>query len=93
MRPDDYTNYGLAQELKRQPNYNPKIVAEVIRRLLEAPYQTTLAATRPQQAAPTTRKWIACAERLPPEGETVDARIEDEQGTRNEQQLKRRGRL
>ena len=44
-------------------------------------------------AAPTTRKWIACADRLPPEGETVDTKIEDEQGTRNEQQLKRRGRL
>ncbi len=52
MRPDDYTNYGLAQELKRQPNYSPKVVAEVVRRLLEAPYQTTLAATQPQPAAP-----------------------------------------
>jgi hypothetical protein len=37
--------------------------------------------------------WIECAEQLPPEGEVVLTRIQDEHGPRNQQKLKRQGRL
>lgn len=37
--------------------------------------------------------WISTADRLPPEGVVVLTRIEDWRGVRNEQPLKRTGRL
>jgi hypothetical protein len=40
-----------------------------------------------------TQPWIACQERLPPEGLVVQTRIDDSRGVRNTQELKRRGRL
>ncbi|EON13114.1 hypothetical protein C266_13919 [Pandoraea sp. SD6-2] len=42
MKPTDYTNYGLAQELRRMPTHHPEIVTEVIRRLLESPWSAAL---------------------------------------------------
>lgn len=38
-------------------------------------------------------EWTECKDTLPPEGETVATKIDDAQGCRNEQPLKRRGRL
>jgi hypothetical protein len=38
-------------------------------------------------------EWIAISERLPDEGVIVFTKIDDERGARNEQPLKRRGRL
>lgn len=40
-----------------------------------------------------TDVWTATSERLPPNGEVVLTKIDDEKGTRNEQLLKRQGRL
>lgn len=40
-----------------------------------------------------TQRWIACADRLPPEGVVVLTVIDDKFGRRNEQPLKRVGRL
>ncbi len=40
-----------------------------------------------------TRQWISIARELPPEGETVWTKIDDEKGCRNEAMLKRRGNL
>ena len=37
--------------------------------------------------------YTACAEELPPEGETVMTKIDDGKGVLNEQPLKRQGRL
>jgi hypothetical protein len=37
--------------------------------------------------------WIRCSEKLPPEGVTVETKIDDEHGVRNEQPMRRRGRL
>jgi hypothetical protein len=37
--------------------------------------------------------WIKCKEQLPPEGVTVNTKIDDANGERNEQRLKRRGNL
>ena len=37
--------------------------------------------------------WIACADEFPPDGEVVETKIDDENGVRNEQSMKRRGRL
>jgi hypothetical protein len=37
--------------------------------------------------------WVAVAGQLPPEGVAVDTKIDDERGVRNEQPLKRVGRL
>lgn len=37
--------------------------------------------------------WIDAAVRVPPEGELVDTKIDDEHGPRNHQQMSRRGRL
>lgn len=39
------------------------------------------------------RVWIPVAERLPPEGEVVETKIDDTDGIRNEQKLKRQGQL
>jgi hypothetical protein len=41
----------------------------------------------------TDRKWIKVADELPPEGVEVDTKIDDKDGTRNEQSLKRKGSL
>lgn len=38
-------------------------------------------------------EWIRCDQRLPPESEVVDTKIDDATGKRNEQPLKRQGRL
>ena len=40
-----------------------------------------------------TNEWIAVKDELPPEGETVNTKIDDSKGERNVQPLKRRGRL
>lgn len=37
--------------------------------------------------------WISCQDELPPEGEDVLTKIDDANGCRNEQRLKRKGRL
>lgn len=37
--------------------------------------------------------WTPCAEALPPEGEIVETKIDDGNGVRNTQALKRQGRL
>ncbi len=37
--------------------------------------------------------WISCRDQLPPEGADVLTKIHDAKGCRNEQRLKRRGRL
>lgn len=37
--------------------------------------------------------WIICADRLPPEREVVNTKIDDEKGERNEARLFRLGRL
>jgi len=37
--------------------------------------------------------WIAIEDELPPDGILVDTKIDDERGLRNEQRLKRHGRL
>ena len=37
--------------------------------------------------------WIPCSEQLPPNGITVETKIDDEQGERNVQELKRQGSL
>ncbi len=37
--------------------------------------------------------WIACNVQLPPDGEVVQTIISDQHDERNEQQLKRQGRL
>jgi hypothetical protein len=41
----------------------------------------------------TDATWIPAAERLPPEGAVVATKIDDGTGVRNEQPLKRVGRL
>lgn len=41
----------------------------------------------------TTTDWKTVAEELPPDGEVVMTKIDDAKGIRNEQQLKRQGRL
>lgn len=41
----------------------------------------------------TTDEWIPCSEQLPPDGEVVTTKISNFAGTRNEQPLKRQGRL
>ena len=38
-------------------------------------------------------EWIRVADRLPEEGTVVETKIDDEKGLRNEQTLKRQGRL
>lgn len=38
-------------------------------------------------------RWIACDELLPPDGAVVFTKIDDADGCRNEQPLKRQGRL
>lgn len=40
-----------------------------------------------------TDNWISFSTMLPPEGKIVLTKIDDEKGTRNEQQLKRKGNL
>lgn len=40
---------------------------------------------------PDTRPWTETARALPPEGVVVDTKIDDAQGCRNEQPLKRHG--
>lgn len=40
-----------------------------------------------------TKIWRECSEQLPQEGAVVQTKIDDENGERNEQPLKRRGRL
>ena len=40
-----------------------------------------------------TDNYILCADELPPDGVAVMTKIDDEKGVRNEQQLKRQGRL
>lgn len=37
--------------------------------------------------------WIDCNNRMPPDGFSVKTKIDDDLGVRNEQVLKRRGRL
>lgn len=37
--------------------------------------------------------WIFCVSELPPDGEVVDTKIDDQDGLRNEGKLKRQGRL
>jgi hypothetical protein len=37
--------------------------------------------------------WIPVSDRLPPDGITVSTKIDDDKEPRNEQQLKRKGRL
>lgn len=56
MRPSDYSNYGLAQELGRIPTHSSAIVAEAIRRLLTNPWGTDLA-TPPTPEAPALDEW------------------------------------
>jgi hypothetical protein len=41
----------------------------------------------------TENQWISVAQQLPPEGETVNTKIDDAKGCRNEAMLKRRGNL
>jgi hypothetical protein len=41
----------------------------------------------------STDQWIKVADELPPEGVEVDTKIDDADGTRNEQSLKRKGSL
>jgi hypothetical protein len=48
-------------------------------------------ASKAQTAA--TAPWIATADALPPEGKVVLTKIDDWRGARNEQTLKRHGRL
>jgi hypothetical protein len=38
-------------------------------------------------------RWISIAEELPPEREVVNTKIDDGEGVRNEQSLKRQGNL
>jgi hypothetical protein len=38
-------------------------------------------------------EWIVCSDRLPPDGELVESKIDDRLGKRNEVRLKRSGRL
>lgn len=39
------------------------------------------------------RNWISCADKLPVEATVVETKIDDSYGVRNEQTLKRMGRL
>lgn len=39
------------------------------------------------------RSWYRCSSQLPPEGEVVETKIDDADGIRNHQVLKRQGRL
>ncbi len=41
----------------------------------------------------TCTEWINCEVSLPPDGEVVQTKIDDGKGVRNEQRLKRQGRL
>jgi hypothetical protein len=45
------------------------------------------------KAVAATANWIRCADKLPPDGEPVATKIDDANGVRNEQSLKRSGRL
>jgi hypothetical protein len=40
-----------------------------------------------------TSTWIECSKQLPPDGEIVETKIDDRDGVRNEQPLKRSGNL
>lgn len=42
---------------------------------------------------PTPTDWISCDDQLPPNDIIVNTKIDDERGERNEQLLRRRGRL
>lgn len=43
--------------------------------------------------AKVAAEWVRCADRLPADGKVVETKIDDSRGVRNEQSLKRNGRL
>lgn len=45
------------------------------------------------QADAGAQPWVLCSEELPPQGVEVDTKIDDENGLRKEQSLKRQGNL